>query len=108
MTTDLAVANEIKRQLGGRRFELMTGARDFLGDVDLLRFSLPRAKNGINKVEVRLDPSDTYTVTAWRVVRPTARNGFTYQAQEKAKVSDVYCDNLRDVFTEITGLATSL
>lgn len=107
-STDLTVANEIKRQLGGRRFEMMTGARDFLGAENLLRFSLPRAKDGINKIEVRLDPSDTYTVTAWRVVRPTARNGFTYQAKEKAKVSDVYCDNLRDVFTDITGLATSL
>ena len=102
MSDDLAVANEIKRQLGGRRFELMTGARDFVGDTNLLRFALPRAKNGINKVEVRLDPSDTYTVTAWRVVRPTARNGFTYEAHEKAKVSDVYNNNLRDVFTSIS------
>lgn len=82
MTTDLTVANEIKRQLGGRRFEVMTGARDFLGD--------------------------KYTVTAWRVERPTARNGYQYKAHEKAQVSDVYCDSLRDVFTSITGLAVSL
>ena len=108
MPTDLTVANEIKRQLGGRRFEVMTGARDFLGDKNLLRFSLPRAKDGINKIEVRLDPSDTYTVTAWRVERPTARNGYQYKEREKARVSDVYCDSLRDVFTSITGLAVSL
>lgn len=108
MPTDLTVANEIKRQLGGRRFEVMTGARDFLGDKNLLRFSLPRAKDGINKIEVRLDPSDTYTVTAWRVEQPTARNGYQYKAHEKAQVSDVYCDSLRDVFTSITGLAVSL
>lgn len=108
MSTDLTVANEIKRQLGGRRFEVMTGARDFLGDKNLLRFSLPRAKDGINKIEVRLDPSDMYTVTAWRAERPTARNGYLYKECEKARVSDVYCDRLRDVFTSITGLAVSL
>lgn len=101
----MAVANEIKRQLGPH-FPIMTGAKDWLGTADgegSLVFSLPR--NGfnakrINKVRVMLCADDTYTVTFWKI-----RGA---KVTVIAEVSDVYCDNLREVFTAETNLMTSL
>jgi hypothetical protein len=41
-TTDLTVANEIRNQLGGNRFAVMTGAHNFIGDANSLSFKLGR------------------------------------------------------------------
>lgn len=104
MATDMTVANEILRQLGGHRFIVMTGAKHAFGDTDRLTFALPGkpgfVKNSINHVEVRLDPSDTYTVTFRRVRGRTV----TVVSQ----FSDIYNDQLRGLFERETGLLTSL
>lgn len=102
--SDMQVAETILEQLGGRKFIAMTGAKDFIGKPDELQLSLPRnfAKDGINRVRVRLDPSDTYTVIFERV---NARRG---EYTEVYKTSDIYCDQLRELFEEHTGLRTSL
>ncbi len=102
------IANEIWRQLGGRRFAVMTGAKNVtwseLDGIVTLEFRLPGSggftKDGINRVRVRLDASDTYTVTFQRVRGTTIKN--------VAEVDDIYADNLRDVFERHTGLRTSL
>lgn len=99
-TTDLTVANTILEQLGGRRFLAMTGAKDLLGDTDSLWLRLPRTAKGINKIRIKLEPSDTYTVIGYRY-----RN---LELTEIAKVSDVYCEALQRTFTSITGLDTHL
>lgn len=60
MTTNLQVAETIRQQLGGARFAMMTGAKNFVGGENMLLFSVGRgAKAGINRVRVTLDPSDT-------------------------------------------------
>jgi hypothetical protein len=91
-------ATTILTQLGGNRFIAMTGAKNLVGGDNDLTFSLPArlARNGINKIRVALDASDTYTVTAYRY---RALNLTQIEA-----VDGVYCDNLRDVFTSVTGL----
>lgn len=63
---DITVSKTILEQLGGRRFIAMTGARDLIGGTNYLMFRLPRglAKNGINKVKITLDWTDTYVVEA--------------------------------------------
>jgi hypothetical protein len=96
------VANEILAQLGGNRFVAMTGAKNFTGTENSLHFALPArfAKDGINRVVVALDPSDTYTVTFYRA-RGTSLKTIATDAM-------VYCDTLRATFTERTGLLCTL
>ena len=102
--SDLTVANTILAQLGGGRFTVMTGAKNYLGSANSLSFRLPGSggfcKDGINAVRIVLEASDTYTVTFSRV--------HGSKVTEVATVDGVYEDTLRTVFTEHTGLATSL
>lgn len=101
---DLTVPNAIFAQLGGPRFSLMVGARDLVGAPDALTFKIGRgAKDGINAVRIVLDPSDTYTVTFFKMGRAPR-----FQATEVATVEGVYADSLREVFTNRTGFVTSL
>ncbi len=103
-STDNGVADTIKQQLGGRRFEVMTGATGFLGDASSLMFSLPKCKDGINKVRITLEPSDTYKLEFMQICR--SKGNFTVRTV--AQTDDIYCDVLRETFTRYTGLYTSL
>jgi len=91
------------QQLGGGRFVAMTGAKNFVHDSNnnSIGFRIGRgAKDSINYVQVTLDPSDTYTMTFMRI-----RGA---KVTEVESVSDVYCDQLQTVFTDITGFYTTL
>jgi len=91
------------QQLGGNRFIAMTGAKNFVHDSkrNSVSFRIGRgAKDSINHVTVTLDPSDTYTMTFMRI-----RGA---KVTEVESVSDVYCDQLQTVFTDITGFYTTL
>jgi hypothetical protein len=98
------IAQTIVEQLGGHKFRMMTGANSFLADGEVLSFRIPGgggfAKDGINYIEVTLTPADVYTMAFFR------RRG--HSLVEVARVYDVYCDQLRSVFTKHTGLETSL
>jgi hypothetical protein len=100
--SNMIVAETILHQLGGPRFRAMTGARHLVGDDKGLRFALPSrfARNGINRVSISLEPSDTYHMTCFRV-RGT-------QVTIMDSVHDVYADQLQYAFTRSTGLETSL
>ena len=102
---DLTAANTILAQLGGRRFLAMTGAESFASSADTLSFRLPSrlTPRRIRGVRIRLDASDTYTVT---FLRMGTKPDFTPAIV--AECSDVYAENLREVFTRETGLDTSL
>ena len=104
-TSHLTVAQTILAQLGGRRFMAMTGAKDFVGSDNTLTFTLPPgfAKDGINMIKISLDWTDTYTIEAAKVtMRPTPK----YELIQKMDL--VYAENLRSIFTKLTGLDTSL
>ena len=96
--TSLYVANTILQQLGGGRFKLMTGAKQFMGDARSLSFKLPSrfATGGINYVKVVLTPADTYTM----IFGKTRGTSFRILAV----VEGVYDDMLRAIFTQQTGL----
>lgn len=98
----MQVANTILSQLGGNRFVAMTGAKNFVGSDDALHFALPSnfARNGINRVRVTLQPSDTYTVEFFKV-RGTKFSSI-------ATRDDVYAEDLQRVFKTETGLDTHL
>ena len=100
------VATIILQQLGGNKFNAMTGAKNHFADGNALQFKLPSnfAKDKINFVKIRLMPDDTYqmefsNITMKRYV-PTVK---------QIKIIDnVYCDQLQTIFTEVTGLDTHL
>lgn len=90
------VAETIISQLGGRRFQVMTGAKDFVSS----RFGVVFSICGGRKVRVLLADNDTYSMEVFRLRGVNLR--------QIASASDVYCENLGDVFTSLTGLETSL
>lgn len=106
MMSGMVVAETILAQLGGaRRLQVMTGARDFVGGEafgrGFVQFKIGRgARDGINKVRVELDPSDTYTVKFYK----TRGVDFAY----KGEVSGVYCDTLVSTFEARTGFRLGL
>ena len=102
MKTDITIANTILSQLGGRRFSMMTGAKNFCGTADSLSFRIPgtMTRSRINAVRITLDPSDTYTVV-FMAIRGTT-------IKEASRHEDVYCDSLCELFRNVTGLETRM
>ena len=101
---DASVGRTILEQLGGRRFVIMTGAKNFMSTGQGLIFSLPGSggftKNGINRVSISLNVMDLYDLTFSRV-RGLNQNNI----EEK---TNVYAEDLKSTFTEVTGLVVSL
>lgn len=101
--SNIELANIILQQLGGGRFAVMTGAKNMVAIKNGLQFDLPKTrgyvKDGISRLHIVLNASDTYTVKAYKIVR--------YEAKEIAEEQGIYCDMLRDIFEEMTGLRTS-
>lgn len=96
----MTIAQTILSQLGGNRFIAMTGAKYLVDGGHFLQFTLPGRK--INSVVIRLDASDTYTV----LFNKKTNMGVDIKSVSSATM--VYADQLRRVFEEHTGLATSL
>ena len=100
----MQIANTILEQLGGRRFIAMTGAKNFVAIEDGLQFDLPRTphfvRNGINKIRIHLDPTNTYTMKGLKRHR--------FDADLVKEESGLYWDMLQPAFTEFTGLDTYL
>lgn len=101
MNSNLAVAKEIIRQLGGQRFVAMTGAKNFTGGDRHVSFQLPRfAGVTVNAVHIELGGDDLYAMRFLRVAGS--------KVSEIKKVDSVYCDALASTFSDVTGLATGL
>jgi predicted RNA-binding protein YlqC (UPF0109 family) len=98
-----SVADTIWAQMGGSKAGAMIGVKHLVGSGNALNVRYAaRAKNGANHVKIELDPSDTYTVTFYKI----GKGGLN--VQEIKSVSMVYADSLRSLFTAETGLYLSL
>jgi hypothetical protein len=104
MNQNKEIAQTILSQLGGNRFALMTGAKNFGFITNGLRFDLPRgSKNKASRVTILLDiGTDTYTMKFEKV------NTRKLCVDLIKEVDLVYNDMLQEVFTNNTGLYTSL
>jgi len=91
------IPQTILAQLGGNRFAVMTGARDFVGGENSLSFRIGRNAKAVAFVTITLGSDDLYTVEFL---------GRTYAI--KASADGVYADQLAAIFTLHTGLYTSL
>lgn len=100
----LQVAKIILAQLGGGRFISMTGAKNLIGFDDALSFQLSSTmtKNRANRVCITLGADDLYKVEFSRY-SPSA-----LKSQQIECIEGLYADQLRDIFEDRTGLATSL
>ena len=95
-------AEEVLKQLGGNRFIAMTGAKNFVKN-DKERsivFKIPRAKSSITHVKITLTSMDVYNV---EFISVRGTNMKTVKL-----VKGIYNDQLQSIFTQYTGLNTSL
>lgn len=94
------IANTIVKQLGGNRFAMMTGAKDFLALSDGVVFKVGRNSGKCNYVRIKLNSMDLYDVEYIRM-----RNG-----EEKIlkKENDLYNDMIVRSFEEFTGMYTKI
>ena len=99
---ETSVAQTILEQLGGRRFMVMTGAKNCLNHGDALSFKLPSrfARDGINYVKIVLNQDDLYDLEFGKIW------GTKYTVLQRK--TGIYNDMLRTVFTNVTGLDTHL
>ena len=101
MSADMRVAEEILNQLGGNRFRVMTGAKNFGGPDNSLRMRIGRNKTNANYMEVVLNSMDLYDITFAKVTK--------YGEMKSVKTYDnVYNDMLVEIFESHTGMYTSL
>lgn len=98
----IEIANIILSQLGGNRFIAMTGAKQMVAIPNGLQVKFPArfAAKGINCLQVVLLPSDTYLMRFLNV-KPM-------NVKTVSEFSDVYCDQLQNIFTSETLLNTHL
>lgn len=102
MLNNVEIANVILSQMGGAgRVRAMTGAKHFIAIEDGVQFDFPnRCRSRGNCVRIVLDASDTYTVSFYN----KSRKG----ADKVREVCGVYCDGLKSLFENQTGLRLSI
>ena len=94
--------NTLLQQLGGNKFMVMTGAKNLMVDKKEKSLHMRIGKNskGINHVKITYMPDDTYKMDFGRIRK------MDYKVVRS--VTGVYAEALQDVFTEVTGMYTSL
>lgn len=95
-------AGTILTQLGGNKFIVMTGAKEFWRNdkTRQIGFKIGRNSESINHVRIKLNSMDTYDMEFLQV-RGT-------NIKVKSKAEGIYNDQLQSVFTKHTGMYTHL
>lgn len=96
----MQVAQQILKQLGGKKFLAMTGAKNLMSTENGLRMNLPKNQSGATVLSIELNSLDLYEMTFLKV-----RN---YQPIEVKKTTGLYFDMLQPEFTKTTGFNTNL
>ena len=106
----MRVAETILQQLGGARFVAMTGSSGFISDGNTLRMKLIKNGSKANRLWITLDADDTYTMRFFRYTAPRfSQKTLKFSPEKITEVKTfktVYCDQLQDLFTDVTGLYT--
>lgn len=98
--SNMQIAKTILQQLGNGRFVAMTGAKLFTAIEGGVHFRIGRNARGVNFVRIILDVNDTYRMEFCRLRKA--------QITILSTKTDVYCDQLQSIFTDQTGMYTSL
>ena len=97
----MSVAKEILETLGGNKFRVMTGAKNFMGFSNGLVMKIGRNSSNSNYLKITLNSIDLYDMEFAKVSRMGEKKSVT-------EYSDVYNDMLSDVFEKHTGMYTKL
>lgn len=93
----------IRRALGGNKFEVMVGAKDFVTRGYDLQFKFPKSKkNKSNMVKIELNGKDLFDVTFYNI------NMRKFQFDKIEEFGDIGIEQLKQLFEDRTGYATSL
>ena len=97
----MRVAKTILEQLGGNKFRMMTGAKNFMGFAEGLVMKIGRNSSNSNYLKITVNSMDTYDMKFCK---------FTRKFEEKSvkEYNGVYNDSLVEVFERHTGMYTSL
>ncbi|MDD7527577.1 MAG: hypothetical protein SPK34_08650 [Bacteroidaceae bacterium] len=99
------IARTIWEQIGGKRFSVMTGSRDFVDMGNGLRMSLARNKTSANRLDIIYDAgTDLYNMRFYR--KTFSKKTFESKVKDVETHEGIYFDMLEDVFTMVTGLYT--
>ena len=101
MSTDMRVAETMLSQLGGNRFRVMTGAKNFAATDNSLRMRIGRNKTNANYMEVSLNMLDLYDITFAKVTKMG-------EMKSVKTYDNVYNDMLVSIFESHTGMYTKL
>lgn len=102
MSNMTTVQSAIMQQVGGNKFCVMTGVKTIIAQGDNgLTFTIGGgAKKRIKYFTVELQGDDTYKVMFRKI--------FKNELKTISEFSGIYCDQLQEIFTQETGMYTSL
>lgn len=115
MENNKYIGQTILEQLGGNKFLVMTGCKNLLWDNEnsTLRMTIPKNGSKANRLWITYNwGTDTYIMRFFKYVAPRL-NTKTYTFSEEkitevAKFEEIYCDQLEELFTEVTKMYTRL
>ena len=120
--TALKIGNyqDILQQIGGNKFLVMTGSKikyygyDNMGYVYLM-FQLSKNQSKAQFLKIQLNGKDLYNMEFTRIKKTLNKEYLAIgikiydEAIEIIKTyEDIYCDQLQEIFTDITGMYTRL
>ena len=97
----MSVAREILNQLGGNKFRVMTGAKNFMGFSEGLVMKIGRNSSNSNYLKITLNSMDLYDMEFAKVSRMGEKKSVT-------EYNNVYNDSMVEVFDKHTGMYTKL
>ena len=97
----MSVAREILNQLGGNKFRVMTGAKNFMGFSEGLVRKIGRNSSNSNYLKITLNSMDLYDMEFAKVSRMGEKKSVT-------EYNNVYNDSMVEVFEKHTGMYTKL
>lgn len=110
---DPTISTTIMQQLGGKKFIAMTGVKNFVYGDNWVSMSLGKSKSKANRLRIEYDEGlDLYNMIFLRHTNGgiNLKTGEFKHATDKTvrEFKEVYADQLQELFTEETGMYTSL
>jgi len=108
----MTVGETILSQLGGQKFITMTGAKNITGTKDGVYMRIGKNKSKANHLFITLNGLDLYDMRFKYVTTPKINitTGKVTEGKNEvvAEYNDIMCEQLQEIFTQVTGLNTRL
>ena len=99
--SNLIVAETILKTLGGNKFRMMTGAKNFMGFSNGLVMKIGRNSSNSNYLKITLNSMDLYDMKFAKLTRMG-------ELKSVKEYDNVYNDSIVEVFEKHTGMYTKL